>query len=98
MPYPTNLDTAVSVENIVRTTGAVPATIALLSGRVHIGLTKAQLERIADTTNNPNLVKLSRRDLAPAIAAKCDGGTTIAGTMILAELAGIKASVSSAVC
>lgn len=93
MPYPTNLNTALSIENIVRSTGAIPATIALLSGRVHIGLTRSQLERIADTGTNKSLVKLSRRDLAPAIAAKRDGGTTIAGTMVLAELAGIKVSL-----
>ncbi|KDQ16278.1 hypothetical protein BOTBODRAFT_30983 [Botryobasidium botryosum FD-172 SS1] len=90
MPYRVNLDTSISVENIVRSTGAVPATIALLSGRIHVGLSRPQLERIADTENNKGLVKLSRRDLAPAIAAKRDGGTTIAGTMVLAELAGIK--------
>jgi pseudouridine-5'-phosphate glycosidase/pseudouridine kinase len=89
MPYPTNLTTARSVENIVRSTGAIPATIGLVSGRIKIGLTSHELERLADVDQNKG-VKLSRRDLGPAIAAKRDGGTTCSTTLIFAALAGIK--------
>jgi pseudouridylate synthase / pseudouridine kinase len=92
MPYPTNLTTARSVENIVRSTGAVPATIGLISGRVKIGLEPHELERLADVENNKSVVKLSRRDLGPAIAGKRDGGTTCSTTLIFAALAGIKVS------
>jgi pseudouridine-5'-phosphate glycosidase len=93
MPYPTNLTTARSVESIVRSTGAVPATIGLIHGRVKIGLEPRELERLADVENNRGVVKLSRRDLGPAIALKRDGGTTCSSTLIFAALAGIKVRV-----
>lgn len=92
MPQPKNLETARSVENIVRSTGSIPATIGLLGGRVKIGLQPSELEYLADIGSNPSVVKLSRRDIAPAIAQKRDGGTTCSATLIFAELAGIKAS------
>ncbi|TFY72885.1 hypothetical protein EVG20_g132 [Dentipellis fragilis] len=90
MPYPANRDTAQTVERNVRSTGAIPATIGMLGGRVKIGLDAKQLEHLADTASNPGAVKLSRRDLAAAIALKKDGGTTCSTTLILAALAGIK--------
>ncbi|KAH9944309.1 indigoidine synthase A-like protein [Epithele typhae] len=90
MPYPSNRETAMSVEKNVRTSGAVPATIGIIEGRVKIGLGPQELERLADVSANPSVVKLSRRDLAAAIAAKKDGGTTCSTTLILAALAGIK--------
>ncbi|KAA1471543.1 indigoidine synthase A-like protein [Dentipellis sp. KUC8613] len=90
MPYPANRDTAQSVERNVRSTGAIPATIGLLGGRIKIGLDAGQLEHLADTEGNPGAVKLSRRDLGAAIALKKDGGTTCSTTLILAALAGIK--------
>src|ERR1700733_9427146 len=90
MPYPKNIETAQSVERVVRSTGAVPATIGLIGGRVKIGLELPELERLADTKSNPSVVKLSRRDIAPAIAMKRDGGTTCSATLIFAALAGIK--------
>lgn len=90
MPFPINLSTARSVEAIVRSTGAVPATIGLIDGRVKIGLEPAQLERLADVQNNPGVVKISRRDIGPAIATGKDGGTTCSSTLIFAALAGIK--------
>lgn len=62
----------------------------VLPGRIHVGLTPAQLEYLADTDTNSDTVKISRRDLAPAMTLKKNGGTTIAGTMIIAHLAGIK--------
>ena len=89
MPHPINLDTALSCERIIRSTGAIPATIGLLSGRLHVGLKISQIERLADPSN-AGRIKVSRRDLAPAIAAGKDGGTTISGTMIISHLAGIK--------
>ncbi|EJF66774.1 indigoidine synthase A-like protein [Dichomitus squalens] len=90
MPYPTNRETALSVESNVRKAGAIPATIGLIEGRVKIGLEPLELERLADVSKNPSVVKLSRRDLGTAIALKKDGGTTCSTTLIFAALAGIK--------
>lgn len=86
MPYPQNLDTAREVEAAVRAAGAVPATIAVLSGRLHIGLTDAELERLAQAKG---VMKVSRADLAVCIAAGATGATTVAATMICARIAGI---------
>ncbi|KAF8560313.1 indigoidine synthase A-like protein [Imleria badia] len=88
MPYPTSLEMAQSVENIVRSTGSIPATIGLIEGRVKIGLQPTELVRLATRSTDP--VKLSRRDIAPAIASRKDGGTTCSSTLIFAALAGIK--------
>lgn len=96
MPYPINLETAKSVERHVRSAGAIPATIGVIGGRVKIGLETAQLEYLADSRVNTSTgppVKLSRRDIAAAIASKKDGGTTCSATLIFAALAGIKVSV-----
>ncbi|KAH9837205.1 indigoidine synthase A-like protein [Rhodofomes roseus] len=90
MPQPVNLQTARSVESIVRTTGAIPATIGIIEGRVKIGLEPSELEHLADVKSNPSVVKVSRRDIGPAIATKRDGGTTCSATLIFAALAGIK--------
>jgi len=90
MPSPVNLETANSVERNVRSTGAIPATIGVVGGRVKIGLDALQLEHLADTKAKPTPVKLSRRDLAAAIALKMDGGTTCSATLVFAALAGIK--------
>jgi Indigoidine synthase A like protein len=92
MPQPINLETVRSVERIVRSTGAIPATIAMLGGRIKIGLEPSELEYLADTRSHPSIEKLSRRDIAPAIVQKKDGGTTCSATLIFAALAGIKAS------
>lgn len=91
MPHPTNLETALSVERNVASTGAVPATIGLIGGRIKYGLERGELEYLASTTTES--VKLSRRDLAAAMALKKDGGTTCSTTLILAALAGIKVCV-----
>ncbi|KAG9015992.1 hypothetical protein FRB90_003912 [Tulasnella sp. 427] len=90
MPYPTNIETTYSLENIIRKKGAVPATIGLLNGRVKIGLDKENLERLGAPRTGDTVYKVSRRDIAPVIALGKDGGTTISGTMILAALAGIR--------
>ena len=94
MPQPINLKTALSVENKVRSAGSTPATIGLLDGRFKVGLTEAQLERLADVDHSPNLMKLTRRDLPAAVALGRSGGTTISATSILANLVGIRVSIS----
>lgn len=87
MPYPRNVETALNVEKIVRAHGAVPATIAILGGVLKVGLTADEIEYLGKT---PGVIKTSRRDIPLMIANKSDGATTVASTMILAALAGIK--------
>lgn len=87
MPYPGNIQMAESVEQIIREQGAVPATIAVINGTLHIGLEKHQLEALAQTKD---AMKVSRADIAFAIAERRTGATTVAATMIAAEHAGIK--------
>ncbi len=87
MPFPQNLEVAREVEKTVRDNGAIPATIAILKGQIHIGLDDDQLESFA---SRKDVVKCSRRDLPFVIGAKKDGATTVAGTMILAEMGGIR--------
>ena len=94
MPYPINLETTASIERHVRSVGAIPATIGVIEGRVKIGLDSAQLEHLADVRTDRESVKLSRRDIATAIALKKDGGTTCSATLIFAALAGIKVSAN----
>lgn len=86
MPYPGNLDMARSVEQIVRDNGAVPATIAVIEGILHIGL---EAEQIAALAQMSGVMKLSRADLAFALAERRTGATTVAATMIAAARAGI---------
>ncbi|GGK23527.1 pseudouridine-5'-phosphate glycosidase [Salinarimonas ramus] len=87
MPWPANLETARAVEDVVRTGGAVPATIAVIAGRVRVGLDGATLEALA---RKADVMKLSRADLPFAVATGRDGATTVAATMICAALAGIR--------
>lgn len=87
MQYPDNLAVAREVEDVVRSNGAVPATIAILNGKICIGLEPSALERFAQATN---VMKCSRRDLPFAITQGINGATTVAATMILAEMAGIE--------
>jgi pseudouridine-5'-phosphate glycosidase len=87
MPYPENISTAVELENIVRENGATPATIAIIKGRIKIGLSKEELELLA---SSKEVVKVSRRDIPSAIALNKTGATTVAATMIFAQLAGIR--------
>lgn len=86
MPYPDNLTTARAVEQDIRDQGAVPATIALMDGMIHIGLSDADLERLAQTSDAK---KISRADLALCLSMGWTGATTVAATMICAHLAGI---------
>ena len=86
MPFPQNVETAARVEAEVRAAGAVPATIAVLKGRLHIGLSEAELDALGRATG---VMKLSRADLAACMAAGRTGATTVAATMIAARIAGI---------
>ncbi|MFE7980239.1 pseudouridine-5'-phosphate glycosidase [Streptomyces shenzhenensis] len=87
LPRPRNLRVAQELEEAVRREGAVPATIAVLDGRPHVGLDKGQLERIA---NEEGMRKLGHRDLPLAVAAGASGATTVSATALLAALAGIR--------
>jgi pseudouridine-5'-phosphate glycosidase len=89
LPYPDNVETAKGMEAAVRGAGATPATVAVLGGRLHVGLTEDQLEYLA-TRPMEQVRKCSRRDLPLAMARGEDGATTVAGTMIVAHLAGIE--------
>lgn len=91
MPYPQNVEMATKVESIIREAGAVPATIALLGGVPRIGLDTDGLELLA---SDPNVLKVSVRDLPFVVAQKLHGATTVAATMRLAALAGIRTFVT----
>ncbi|MFB6468775.1 pseudouridine-5'-phosphate glycosidase [Cytobacillus sp. Hz8] len=94
MPYPQNVQTAREVEQIVRDHGAVPATIAILDGKIKIGLSDDELEMFGKSSD---VAKASRRDLAYLLATKKKGATTVAATMICAELAGIHVFVTGGI-
>jgi pseudouridine-5'-phosphate glycosidase len=87
MPYPENVATARSVESETRALGAVPATIAVMGGAIRVGLSVSEIDSLATTRN---VLKLSRNDLAYALATGQPGATTVAATMICARLAGIR--------
>src|SRR5690606_28721294 len=86
--YPDNAQTARRLEDIVRDENAVPATIAVIDGAIKIGLSDNDLERIANHKKAPR--KLNAADIAPCLAARESGGTTVAATMLCAHLAGIR--------
>jgi pseudouridine-5'-phosphate glycosidase len=86
MPYPQNIETALEVESIVRAEGAEPATIAIIDGRIRVGLEPGEIRALADLHD---VRKVSRADLPFALATKAAGATTVAATMICAALAGI---------
>lgn len=91
LPYPSNVETAVSMETAVRSGGATPATIAIIRGQIYVGLDRDQLEYLATRPDaNAYVRKCSRRDLPLAVAKSEDGATTVAGTMIVAHLADIE--------
>lgn len=87
MPYPINVETARHVETIVRDVGATPATIAVLNGRLNVGLTPDQIEYLG--RNGPEIAKVSRRDIPFVVAREMDGATTVAATMMIAAMAGV---------
>jgi pseudouridylate synthase len=86
MPYPRNRETALEAEAICREAGVTPATVAVLDGRIAVGLDRAEVERLA---TEKGLLKISRRDLAYAVAQDRSGATTVSATMIAARMAGI---------
>ena len=88
MPYPQNVATALQVEAEVRAQGAVPATIAIINGRLKAGLTAAEIETLGQTGRS--VVKVSRRDMPFIVAAGATGATTVAATMVIAAMAGIR--------
>ena len=88
MPYPKNVETALLVEQTLRENGAVPATIAVIGGRLKAGLSHEEIEYLGRTGRN--VAKASRRDLPALVARKADGATTVATTMIIANMAGIR--------
>lgn len=88
MPYPKNVETALEVEKVVRENGAIPATIAIINGEIKIGLSKEEIEIIGKA--GLSVTKTSRRDLAYVVANKLNGATTVAATMICAQMANIK--------
>ncbi len=88
MPYPQNVETALKVEEIVRENGAVPATIAILNGKLKVGLSKEEVDYLGK--KGLEVTKASRRDIPAILASEDDGATTVASTMIIAALAGIK--------
>jgi len=87
MPYPENLQTALQVESVVRENGAVPATIAILQGKVHVGLEREELEYLSK--KGKSVWKCSTRDLAYVLAQRLDGATTVSATMVIAHRVGI---------
>jgi pseudouridine-5'-phosphate glycosidase len=94
MPYPQNVQTARDVEQVIRDAGAVPATIAIIDGRICVGLSSEQLELLGQAKD---AMKVSRRDLAYVLATRKLGATTVAATMICAQLAGIEVFVTGGI-
>ena len=94
MPYPQNVHTAREVEQIIRDAGAVPATIAIIKGKICVGLSEDQLETLGAS---PDAIKVSRRDLPFVLSQGRLGATTVAATMICAELAGIEVFVTGGI-
>ena len=87
LPYPTNVELAQAMENVIRQEGAVPATVGVLGGKAQIGLNRHDIQLLAQ---DRDVLKISRRDFARAAARKLNGGTTVAGTITALQLAGIK--------
>ncbi len=94
MPYPRNVKTALDVEKVIRDEGVVPATIAIIGGRIKVGLTPEEIEYLGTAKG---VLKVSRRDFPLTIAKKLDGATTVAATMIAANMAGIKLFVTGGI-
>ena len=94
MPYPQNVETARETERIIRENGAVPATIAIIKGRIKVGLSEEELEYFGKASG---IAKVSRRDLAYIVSQELDGATTVAATMICADLADIRVFVTGGI-
>ena len=94
MPYPDNIEIALALEDLIRRSGAVPATIAIIKGRIRVGISAREIEYMATAKN---IRKVSRRDLPVVLQEQGDGATTVAGTMIVAAMAGIKVFVTGGI-
>ncbi len=94
MPYPKNVQTAIEVEKIIRENGAIPATIAILDGKICVGLSNDQLDVLGNTKN---VWKVSLRDMPSVISNKIPGATTVAATMRIAQMAGIRIFVTGGI-
>lgn len=94
MPYPENVKTALAVEKLVRDEGAIPATVAVLGGNMHVGLRQEQIEFLGTATK---IWKVSLRDLPYVLSRKLNGATTVAATMRIAHMAGIKVFVTGGI-
>lgn len=94
MPYPKNVETALKVEKIIRDIGAIPATIAILNGKIKVGLSTEEIEYLGKAKD---VYKVSRRDLPFIVAKGLNGATTVASTMIISKLAGIKVFVTGGI-
>lgn len=95
MEYPTNYETALKVEETIRENGAIPATIVILKGNLIVGMTKDQIKEISE--NNKDFIKCSTRDIPYALMKEKNGSTTVAATMYIAALAGIKVFVTGGI-
>lgn len=94
MPYPKNVETALAVNEVIRNNGAVPATIGIINGRMKVGLSAEEIEYLATAKD---VWKVSRRDLPYVLANRLDGATTVAGTMIVSHMAGIRVFVTGGI-
>ena len=94
MPYPKNVETALAVEDVIKSQGAIPATIGIIKGEIVVGLSYEEIEYLAKAKG---VVKVSRRDFPYVVSKKLDGATTVAGTMIVADMAGIKTFVTGGI-
>ncbi|HUV05961.1 MAG TPA: pseudouridine-5'-phosphate glycosidase [Armatimonadota bacterium] len=94
LPCPSNMETALAVEKIIRDAGAVPATIAVLGGQIRVGLSREEIERLA---SSKDILKLGTRDLPTAIASGADGATTVSATAFIACKAGIEVFVTGGI-
>ncbi|WP_025724700.1 pseudouridine-5'-phosphate glycosidase [Acholeplasma granularum] len=87
LPYPKNIETALTIEKIVEQEGAVPATIAIINGRIKVGLEPNELTKLA---SQKNVLKVSKRDIAYCVTKSYDGATTVSATLLIADMVGIK--------
>ena len=95
MPFPTNMEMALQVEETIRQAGATPATVAIIGGKIHVGLSQGQVSDLA--TSCDKAVKTSRRDMAMVMARRMVGGTTVSGTMIASHMAGVQVFVTGGI-
>lgn len=94
MPYPENIETALNIESIIRDNGAIPATIGIIDGKIKIGMTEEEIEFLGQSDQ---VMKVSRRDMPLVLARERHGATTVAGTMIAADMAGIEVFVTGGI-